>query len=138
MIGDNIATGDLSSGTGDLPDATSHVTTLTKVNQDGYSSEYRFRGTDYDYRLLIRNSNENPRSDGVRFTRHNAEFTLTKRGDPEADPPTSDVPYICSFTARMPKGGDADVMKALAGHLANQIALYSSGANLQKMLNFES
>jgi hypothetical protein len=138
MIGDTIVTGDLSAGTGDLPDATSHLTTLVKVNQDAYASEYRLRGTSYDYVLKIRNSTESPRKDGVRFTRHNGEFTLTLRANPEADPPTSAVPYIVSVTARMPVGGDSDVMKALAGHVANQFGLYDTGSILQKMLNFES
>lgn len=138
MIGDTITTGDLSAGTGDLPDAASHLTVFTKVNQDAYSSEYRKRGSLYDYKLLLRNSTEAPRSDGVQFTRHNVELTVTLRADPTQDPPTKDLPYIVSFTARMPKGGDSDIMKAVAGHLANTIALYSTGANLQKMLNFES
>lgn len=138
MIGDTIATSDLSAGTGDLPDASSHVTTLVKVNQDAYSSEYRLRGTSYDYKLLVRNSTESVRKDGVQFTRHNVEFTLTKRADPEADPPTSAVPYIVSITARMPVGGDAAVMEALAGHLADLVAIASDGAILQKMLNYES
>lgn len=138
MIGDTIVTGDLSAGTGDLPDAASHLTTLVKVNQDAYASEYRLRGTDYDYVLKIRNSTESPRKDGVQFTRHNGEWTLTLRADPTADPPTSAVPYIVSFTARMPIGGDADIMKVLAGHVANQFGLYDTGSILQKMLNFES
>lgn len=139
MIGDTIATNDLSTGTGDLPDVTAHITTLTKVNQDGYSSEYRLRGTSHDYKLILRNSTEAPRkSDGMRFTRHNAELTVTKRADPEADPPTSAVPYIVSITARFPSGGDATVMKAVAGQAADRICIAGSGSVLQKMLNFES
>lgn len=140
MIGDTFATNDLSASTGSLPDHSSEITTLVKVNNDNYGSEYRLRGTAHDYVIKIRNSVETPRADGVQFTRHNAEFTVTERGDPTADPPTKDVPYIVSFTARMPKGGDAALMKAIAGHLATQIALYGSpaGLKLQKMLNFES
>lgn len=140
MIGDTFATNDLSASTGSLPDATAEITTLVKVNQDNYSSEYRLRGTLHDYAVKIRNSVESPRSDGVQFTRHNAEWTVIERGDPNADPPTRDVPYIFSVTARMPRGGDADLMKAVAGHLATQICLYGTpaGLKLQKMLNFES
>jgi hypothetical protein len=138
MIGSSIATTDLSASTGDLPDASSHLTTLVLVNQDGYASEYRFRGTDHDYKILVRNSTESPRKDGVRFTRHNVEMTLSERADPTADPPTSEVPYICSITARMPVGGDAAVMQSLAGHLATIVAITGNGSVLQKMLNFES
>lgn len=136
MIGDTIATADLSAGTGDLPDHTSHVTTFTKVNQDAYSSEYRFRGTNYDYKLLIRNTVESPRSDGIVFERHNVELSATKRADPAEG--TSAVPYIASFTVRMPRGGDISIMKAVAGHLASRIGPYDSGATLTKILNFES
>lgn len=138
MIGDTIATNDRSASTGDFPDATSHITTVTKVNQDAYSSEYRYRGSEYDYKLLLRNSTEAPRADGVQFTRHNVEFTLTKRADYSVDPVVKALPYIVSITARMPTGGDATLMKVLAGHLADQVAIDTDGAILQKMLNFES
>lgn len=138
MIGDTVVTSDLSAGTGDFPDATAHITTLVKVNQDAYSSEYRLRGDAHEYKLLIRNSVESPRKDGVQFTRHNAEFTFSLRADPSVSPPVSEVPYIFSITARMPKGGDAALMETLAGHLASIIAITDDGTILQKMLNFES
>nr|UJQ86000.1 MAG: putative coat protein [Leviviridae sp.] len=137
MIGSSWATSDLSSTIGDLPDATSHLTTFTLVNQDAYSSEYRFRGTDYDYVAKIRNTNESKRADGSLSTRHNAELTVTKRRD-LGDPLSKDIVYVASLTVRFPQGGSADIMKVVAGHICNSIALSSSGARLQKMLNFES
>lgn len=136
MIGDTIATADLSAGTGDLPDHTSHITTFTKVNQDAYSSEYRYRGTDYDYVLKIRNTVESPRADGLTFERHNVELQVTKREDPSEN--IRAVPYITSFTVRMPRGGSMPVMKAVAGHLLSRLGPYDSGATLTKILNFES
>lgn len=136
MIGDTIATSDLSATTGDLPDATSHVTTLTKVNQDGYGSEYRYRGTDYDYKILIRNSVENPRSDGITFERHNVEFQVIERGDPAQA--LADVPYISSITIRCPKGGDHSLAMKSAAHLLSRFGQYDGGATLVKILNFES
>lgn len=140
MIGDNIATTDLSTLSGSLPDHTSQITTVVKVNNDNFGSEYRLRGAAHDYLLKVRNSVESPRNDGVQFTRHNVEFTVTERGDPLADPPTKDVPYIASLTVRMPKGGDADLMRAIAGHTGYRFAVTgTAGSNLLlKMFNFES
>lgn len=140
MIGDSITFSDLSTTVGSLPDATAEQTTVTKVNQDNYAAEYRFRGTAHDYLLKVRNTVETPRKDGVQFTRHNAEFTVTERGDPTADPPTQDVPYIATFTARFPKGGDSELMRQVMGHLVYRFCYIGTpnGQLLGKMLNFES
>lgn len=140
MIGDTITTTDLSAGTGDLPDASAHLTTLTKVNNDGFASQYRFRGVDYDYVLDLRNSKENTRSDGVQFTRHNAAFQLTKRATVSAGIVTPAIPYIGNVTFRMPSTGDITVARALMGHLCTIIGLYGSAttSRLVRMINFES
>jgi len=138
MIGDTIATNDLSASTGDLPDSSTHVTTLVKVNNDAFGSEYRFRGVDYDYVLQLRNSKESMRSDGVQYTRHNAAFTVTKRAVITSGILTPSIPYVCNLTFRLPSTGDVAIARAVAGHLATQIALYGNGAKLQKMFNFES
>lgn len=135
MIGDTIATSDLHTWTGDLPDAVSHITTLTKVNQDNYGSEYRLRGDSYDYSLKLRNSVESLQKDGTQNTRHNAEFTVSQRS---GDPTVPDTKYIVSITARFPKGADADILRAVAGHIGQIITFVDNGSVLQKMLNFES
>jgi hypothetical protein len=51
---------------------------LTRINQDGYSSEYLKRTTTAQWRLLIRHSSVNPSSGrtGV-YDRHNVEYTHT-------------------------------------------------------------
>lgn len=138
MIGDTIATNDLSASTGDLPDATAHVTTLTKVNNDGFASQYRYRGTDYDYVLDIRNTYESVRSDGIKYSRHNAAFALTKRAVIASGILTPSIPYVCNITFRLPSTGDVAIATALAGHLAEIIPIHSNGARLLKMFNFES
>lgn len=139
MIGDTVGLADLSATIGDLPDATSHITTLVKVNQDQYSSEYRFRGTSHDYVLKIRNTLENRRPDGVRFTRHNLELTMTRRADPEGDPPLPAVPYITSCTLRFPEGGSQATMLLAAGHLLTRVGgTLDASALMTKLLNFES
>lgn len=140
MIGDTITTTDLSAGTGDLPDATAHLTVLTKVNNDGFSSQYRYRGTDYDYQLDLRNTKENRRSDGVLFTRHNASFLLTKRATISAGVITPAIPYIGNVTFRMPETGDITVARAMMGHLCTIIGLYGTAttSRLVRMINFES
>lgn len=137
MIGDTIANVDNSANTGSLSDWTADIVTLTKVNQDNYQSEYRYRGADFDYKVLIRNSVETPRSDGQQFTRHNIECTATLRGDSTAVPPTKDVPYIFSMTARMPKGGVVADMVAWMGAWTEWLNA-TAGAKLVKMVNFES
>jgi hypothetical protein len=49
--------------------------TLTRINQDGYSSEYYLRETLLDYRLSFRHSRTT--RNGITYDRHNAEVVVT-------------------------------------------------------------
>jgi hypothetical protein len=50
--------------------------TLTRIRDDNYSSEYRFRETAGEYRLFIRNSKyADKKRAGRNVERHNIEFT---------------------------------------------------------------
>lgn len=48
---------------------------LKKVNQDGYSSEYRLKGDDREHVVLIRHTKENARLKGKLVDRHNVTYT---------------------------------------------------------------
>lgn len=48
---------------------------LTRINQDNYGSEYRFRGPVDQVGLKIRHSLDNPdKPDGIKMERHNVFF----------------------------------------------------------------
>lgn len=48
---------------------------LKKVNQDGYSAEYRLKETDMEHVLLIRHTKENAKLKGKTVDRHNVTYT---------------------------------------------------------------
>lgn len=141
MIGSTITTADLTAAWGnitvELPDVVSHVMTLRQRNQDNFGSEYGYRGTDYDYQLLVRNTRESPVSGLPRITRHNVTFNLTKRAVVSAGVVTPSIPYQASITLRLPETGIQGLLTGLGSNLA-QIFLTSDGANFKKMFNFES
>jgi hypothetical protein len=140
MIGDTIATADQGATTGNLPDNSAGVTTYRKRNQDNFGAEYAFKGTSYDYLIRVRNSYESPNvALGYRLTRHNCEWSLTKR--PAAG--VRAIPLIVSLTCRYdPDLGDPVLVKALAGHAcmtwSTRTIVGSVGGFLQSQLNFES
>jgi len=52
---------------------------LTRINQDGYSSEYSFRNATDGYSLKIRHTSVSPNaSRSESYDRHNVEFVHTK------------------------------------------------------------
>lgn len=140
-IGTTIATADLTAAWGnitvELPDVVSHVMTLRLRNQDNFSSEYGYRGTDYDYQLLLRNAKESQVAGSPKITRHNATFNLVKRAVVSSGVLTPAIPYQVSLTLRLPETGTQGLLTGLASNLA-QIILTSDGANAKRMFNFES
>jgi len=50
---------------------------LTRINQDGYSSEYLLRETTGDFRLKIRHTNYTNKTSGKVIDRHNVELVQT-------------------------------------------------------------
>lgn len=76
---------------------------LVRMNQDQYSSEYKFRDATHECRLFIRHNNErvNPTT-GVQMERHNVLFereVYTPAGQPN-------VLESVSATIRFQKAGD--------------------------------
>lgn len=68
MLGDTV---NLNLGTVEDP----NEITLKKINQDGYSAEYRLKDADREHVLLIRHSKEKSKIKGKAVDRHNVTYT---------------------------------------------------------------
>lgn len=140
MLGTTFVTADASanfSGLTELPDVVAHLVTLQLQNQDGFSSQYGFRGTDYDYKLLVRNSRESPKVGFPLITRHNVEFQLTKRPTISNGVVTPAIPYVWSMTSRFPETGTQAIMSSVVYPVYGTL-MATSAAKYLKTLNFES
>jgi hypothetical protein len=139
MLGSTFALPDITafSGVSEFPDVTSHVVTLQLQNNDAYGSAYGFKGTDYDYKVLIRNTLESPVAGQPRKSRHNAHLDFTKRATVSGGVVTPAIPYSCDVTIRLPETGTVALGQSTAVYLL--YALLGSNANkIPKMFNFES
>jgi hypothetical protein len=106
---------------------------LNRINQDGYSSEYLLKETTGSFRLKIRNSTYKAAS-GRLMDRHNVEFTQTIYA---VSPATINmVRKSYSVIENDQTDLAADVLLYNLGFFAFFTA--SSGANITKLLNFES
>jgi hypothetical protein len=123
MIGDKVfLDSDIVTGMGGIPLATANKVQLNKVNQDGFSSEYRMSATDGRYSVRIRNTVEAAKANLPAYDRHNLEIVYTQYAD--LSNPLSIVPervYNAYFVYRIPAGGDPDIAKGLMGVLAGLI-----------------
>lgn len=70
MLGDTI-TLDLSALGSEDPEEI----ILKKINQDGYSAEYRLKVEDREHVVLVRHAKENSRLKGKAVDRHNVTYT---------------------------------------------------------------
>jgi hypothetical protein len=105
---------------------------MVRVNQDGYSSEYRLKETDGEFRLRLRNSSYVDKSRGSKtVNRHNAELVHTLYPVAPAVYPTVRKTYAV-FEDDL---GDtlATVAKEVVGTLA-----FLTEANVTKLENWES
>lgn len=108
MFGDTIT---LNVGTIADPDEK----ILKKINQDGYSAEYRLKESDREHVLLIRHAKEKTKLKGKSVDRHNVTYTqnlfpteLAPQGETiqsyaviRANPESSDVSVAPVTTAVM-------------------------------------
>jgi hypothetical protein len=108
--------------------------TLTRINQDAYSSEYRLIGDTYQVGLKIRNSTFFDKKRGVQINQHNAELTETVYA---VSPSLLDTVRKAFFTLQVQKGDVLASSKEVAIALAGWLTA-SSAATLTKMVNFES
>lgn len=104
---------------------------LTRINQDGYSSEYFLKGTTDSFRLKLRNSQYTDKSRGVLVDRHNIELVHTTF--PVAPATLSTVRKYYSILENDSTDVTADIGKFAAG-----ITGFQTEANFVKLLNWES
>jgi hypothetical protein len=106
---------------------------MVRINQDGYGSTYRLRGADDDFTLVVRNSSYKDKKSGANMDRHSVDLTHTIFA-------TSTDPAIrrhCYIVVENQQGDTlADPVAMVVGLLTFLTA--SSGANVTKLLNFES
>lgn len=105
--------------------------TLTRINQDGYSSEYLLREDTGEFSLRIRNTSYVRNGTSIKVDRHNVELVHTVYGATTADPNIVRKAYIVFENDRGDALADAeDFTAGLVGFLTD--------ANIGKMLNWES
>jgi len=109
--------------------------TLTRINQDLYSSEYLYKATTFEIRLTIKNITYSDKKQGGRLTdRHTVQLT-------EFVYPVSPALYgtvrKCYTVIENAQGDDPANSREIALGLSAWLSA-SSGANITKMVNFES
>jgi len=107
--------------------------TLTRINQDKYSSEYFLRETTGEYRMRLRNTSylDKTRPVPVTVDRHNVELIQTLY--PVAPSVNSIVRKAYAVVENDRGDTIVDPVKVWAGTLA-----FITEANLTKLANFES
>jgi hypothetical protein len=104
---------------------------LTRINQDGYSSEYYLKGALDDFRLKLRNSTYTDKNRGVKVDRHNIEFVHTVF--PVAPATNSTIRKYYSVVENDATDDSVAIAKFGAG-----ITAFQTEANITKLLNWES
>lgn len=106
---------------------------LLRINQDGYGSTYRLRSATDDYTMIVKNSSYKEKGTGRQVDRHTIDILLTVFA-------TATVPEIkrhCYVVVENQLGDTlTDPRDVVVGLLTFLTA--SSGANITKLLNFES
>lgn len=108
--------------------------TVTRINQDGYSSEYLFRSSSRELRLTIRNVTYLDKKRGVNVDRHTVQLTETIFAVAPAVLSNIRKSYLVFENQQ---GDDPSAAVGIALGLCGFLTP-SSGANLTKMVNFES
>jgi len=99
--------------------------TLTKINQDGYSSEYLERDSTSELRFKIRHSKVTVK--GKSYDRHNVEIIETVFATATEDEFQRKAYFVFET---LPKDGNADLMEALG--------TFADATNLAKLILWES
>jgi hypothetical protein len=106
---------------------------LVRINQDGYGSSYRLRSATDDYTVLTKNSSYTDKKTGQNMDRHSVDITHTVFATPTAVA----IKRHCYIVVENQQGDTlSDPLNMVIGFLAMLQA--SSGANITKLLNFES
>lgn len=107
---------------------------LQRINQDGYSSEYRLRGPTTDHTMSLRNTSYLDKKRGVMIDRHNVEYVHTVFPVAPSTVATKRKVYV---VIENQQGDTLEDPVHYAVGLLNWLTA-SSGANITKLLNFES
>lgn len=106
--------------------------TLTRVNQDGYSSEYLLRGSDDEFRLTIRNTSFVDKArGGKKVDRHTCQLIQTVF--PVAPATVSTIRKAYVVLENEAADGVTLPLQFDLGYMA-----FFTSANITKMLNWES
>lgn len=108
--------------------------TLTRINQDGYSSEYLLRDSLFEVRLTLKNITYTDKKRNVLIDRHTAQLTCTIFPVSPAVLGTVRKSYA---VFEVQQGDTMSSAVAVATGLMNFLGA-TAGANLTKMANFES
>lgn len=104
--------------------------TLSKINQDKYSSEYLLRSSTDEIRARVRHSKETVKRDSPEMERHNVELTQTVFA-------SGDMPAKirqCYIVVRTQVGDDL----GLNVDVAQAVTYFLTEANLLKVVGWES
>lgn len=104
--------------------------TLSKINQDKYSSEYLLRSSTDEIRARVRHSKETVKRDWPAMERHNVELTQTVFA-------VGDIPAKvrqCYIVIRTQVGDDL----GLNADVAQALTFFLTEANLIKIVGWES
>jgi hypothetical protein len=119
MIGDTIT----------LPLSSGNVV-CNKINQDGYSAEYLYITSTYEYRVKVRHSKTGAKASGLSYDRH--QFDVTKTTFASGATPES---YEKFYFVNEVLPGSTSVV--LADGVADYV-IASSNALMTKLLGWES
>lgn len=112
-----------------LPHADGDIV-VTKINQDGYGSEYMFRNSTGQMRVKVRHSERKATAQTAAIDRHNVEITQTVFGVDDAADLQRKV-YI--VIEQEPSDTDIKLVDALCDWL-----IATAGANITSLLNWSS
>jgi hypothetical protein len=105
------------------------ATTLAKINQDNYSSEYHFLDATKQYVLRIRHQDESVKTGQPQFVRHHVDLTRI-----EFDAVNGDKTFQSYTVIRHQKGSDP----VAARNLTLALNGFETSATLDKIMNKES
>lgn len=107
------------------------VVALTKINQDGYSSEYLFRDTLTELRLKIRHSKESLKpGQSKAVERHNCLFSVTKFATSTTPELYADLSYTLRASPGLPIAQLPHIAASFSGWLGTSTVLTGKVNNL--------
>lgn len=98
---------------------------MTRVNQDNYGSEYRFRGDTDQVTMKIRHSGDSPDKDGIKMERHNVFVEHIVHGT------ATTLPQKFTSTVTL-RNGDKN-SPILAADLTNALLVWASPAVVTRL-----